>query len=65
MSWFLRIAFVRIVVSARSVLAYVMAVLLYMYAYAPPMYLTRLPSNFTVALQRGQALPVSGMSPEY
>jgi hypothetical protein len=36
-----------------------------MYAYAPPMYLTRLPSNFTDALQRGQALPVSGMSPEY
>jgi hypothetical protein len=52
-------------VSARSMLAYVTAVLLYMYVYAPPMYFTRLPSNFTVALQRGQALPVSGMSPVF
>jgi hypothetical protein len=49
-------------VSARSVLAYLMAVLLYMYACAPVVRFTRLPSNFTVALQRGQALPVSGMS---
>jgi hypothetical protein len=43
----------------------VMAVLPYIYAHAPPMYLARLPSNFTVVLQRGQALPVSGMSPAF